>query len=189
MRHVTFRPSGDELRNRNDVIHKPTAAVLDLPRPEDRNASGRNMVGQVLRLSGSASKNTAFGNSVGMQRSTLIPIFAALRFITGICAWLAPNTTGRLIGLNSGDDQPFTAQLFGSRELTLAVAITDTASPRLQARALQLGLLTDLMDVVAAVRGVRARTLSFTGAIVAGGGAALFAVLGVAALNGQERSA
>ncbi len=120
-----------------------------------------------------------------MQRSMLIGTLAALRFTTGIAAWMVPNTAGRLIGLSSGHDQPFTTQLFGSRELTLAVAITDAASPRLQERALQLGLLTDVLDVIAAVRGVRARTLSATGAIVAGGGAALFAGLGVAALNAQ----
>ncbi|WP_322860695.1 hypothetical protein U8D42_08400 [Mycobacterium europaeum] len=86
-------------------------------------------------------------------------------------------------------DQPFTTQLFGSRELTLAVAITDGASPRLRTRALQLGLLTDVLGVIAAVRGGRARTLSSTGAVVAGGGAALFAGLGVAALRGREQSA
>ncbi|MGK2903110.1 MAG: hypothetical protein ACSLE7_09600 [Mycobacterium sp.] len=124
-----------------------------------------------------------------MQRSMLIGTLAALRFTTGIAAWMVPNTAGRLIGLSSGHDQPFTTQLFGSRELTLAVAITDAASPRLQERALQLGLLTDVLDVIAAVRGVRARTLSATGAIVAGGGAALFAGLGVAALNAQGQSA
>ena len=124
-----------------------------------------------------------------MQRRVLIRTFAALRFTTGIAAWIAPNPTGRLIGLNAGRDQPFTTQLFGSRELTLAVAITDAASPRLQTRALQLGLLTDALDVIAAVRGVRARTLSPTGAIVAGGGAALFAGLGVAALRTAEQLA
>ncbi|MHA3021174.1 hypothetical protein ACXPWS_13045 [Mycobacterium sp. BMJ-28] len=70
--------------------------------------------------------------------------------------------------------------------LTLALAITDPASSRLRTRALQLGLLTDTLDVVAAVRGIRARTLSPTGAILAGGGAALFAGLGLAALNGQK---
>ncbi|MBB2992787.1 hypothetical protein FHR72_004291 [Mycolicibacterium iranicum] len=120
-----------------------------------------------------------------MQRGAIIRTFAALRFATGVAAWLAPNATGRLIGLNSGRDQPFTTQLFGSRELTLAVAITDTVSPQLQTRALQLGLLTDVLDVIAAVRGVRARTLSSTGALVAGGGAALFAGLGVVALGGR----
>ncbi|CDO29723.1 hypothetical protein BN979_02521 [Mycolicibacterium vulneris] len=92
------------------------------------------------------------------------------------------------MGLSAGRDQPLTTQLFGSRELTLAVAITETSSPRLQTRALQLGLLTDLLDILAAVRGIRARTLSATGAIVAGGGAALFAGLGVGALTSREQS-
>jgi hypothetical protein len=123
----------------------------------------------------------------GMRPSPLIAIFAALRFATGIAAWLAPATTGRLLGFNSRRDQPFTTQLFGSRELTLAVAITDTTSPKLQTRALQMGLLTDVLDVIAAVRGIRAGTLSVTGTLLTGGGAALFAGLGLAALNDRNR--
>jgi hypothetical protein len=122
------------------------------------------------------------------NNSALIHTFAALRFATGVAAWRAPDKTGRLMGLSSGRDQPFTAQLFGSRELTLALAITEPASPRLRTRALQLGLLTDVLDVIAALRGVRGRTLSPTGAIVAGGGAALFAGLGIAALRGGDDS-
>ena len=89
---------------------------------------------------------------------------------------------------HAGRDQPFTTQLFGSRELTLALAITDSGSPQLQKRALQMGLLTDLLDVIAAARGIRARTLSPTGAVIAGGGAALFAGLGIAALRRDGRS-
>ena len=65
------------------------------------------------------------------QSSPLIRTFFALRFATGAAAWLAPNKTGRLIGLNAGRDHPFTTQLFGSRELTLASAITDSGSPQL----------------------------------------------------------
>ncbi|BBY26988.1 hypothetical protein GCM10023114_52580 [Mycolicibacterium sediminis] len=122
------------------------------------------------------------------QYTALVRIFAALRFATGAAAWLAPRRTGRLMGLSTGRDQPMTTQLFGSRELTLAVAITETTSPRLRTRALQLGLLTDVLDVMAAVRGRRAQTLSATGAIVAGGGAALFAGLGVAALTARDDS-
>ncbi|MBI3692563.1 MAG: hypothetical protein HY239_18385 [Mycolicibacterium aromaticivorans] len=123
-----------------------------------------------------------------MKRSALIRTFAALRFATGAAAWLAPVATGRAMGLNSGRDQPFTNQLFGSRELTLAVASTDAAAPQLQTRALQLGLLTDVLDVIAAVRGIRAGTLSPTGAVLGGGGAALFAVLGTSALTMRESS-
>ena len=120
--------------------------------------------------------------------STLVRTFAALRFATGVAAWLAPNKTGRLMGLSAGHDQPFTAQLFGSRELTLALAIIEPVSPQLRTRALQLGLLVDTLDVIAAVRGIRGHTLSATGAIVAGGGAALFASLGIAVLSVQGDS-
>lgn len=90
--------------------------------------------------------------------------------------------------LGSDRRQPFATQLFGSCELTLAVAITDTVSPQLRTRALQLGLLVDTLDVVAATRDVRRQTLSPTGAIVCGGGAALFVGLGLAALAAQSRA-
>ncbi|WP_244184781.1 hypothetical protein [Mycobacterium scrofulaceum] len=107
-----------------------------------------------------------------------------MRFATGVSAWLAPKRAAALLGLGSDRQQPLTTRLFGSRELTLALAITDTASPRLRARALQLGLLVDTLDVIAAVHGVRRHTLSPAGAVACGGGAALFACLGLAALAG-----
>ena len=119
--------------------------------------------------------------------SALIPTFAALRFATGVAAWLAPDKTARLLGLGSDHQQPFTTQLFGSRELTLALAITDPASPQLRTRALQLGLFADTLDIIAALRGIRRHTLSPAGAILAGGGATLFAGLGLAALAAQRR--
>lgn len=117
----------------------------------------------------------------------LIPTFAALRFATGVTAWAAPAKAARLFGLAGAERQPFTTQLFGSRELTLALAVTD-ASPRLRTRALQLGLLTDALDVVAALRGVQRRTLPPAGAVITGGGAALFLGLGLAALANQRRA-
>lgn len=76
--------------------------------------------------------------------------------------------------------------MFGSRELTLALAITDTASPQLRTRALQLGLLSDTLDVIAAFHGIRRQTLSPRGAILAGGGAALFGGLRRAALTAHR---
>ena len=118
----------------------------------------------------------------------LIPTFAALRFATGVGAWVAPDKAARLFGLGSDHRQPFITQLFGSRELTLAMAITDTASPQLRTRALQLGLLADTLDIIAALRGIPGHTLSAAGAILTGGGAALFAGLGVAALAAQRRA-
>jgi hypothetical protein len=68
------------------------------------------------------------------------------------------------------------------------MAITDTASPQLRTRALQLGLVADTLDIIAALRGIRRHTLSQAGAILTGGGAALFAALGVAALAAQRRA-
>jgi hypothetical protein len=119
--------------------------------------------------------------------SALIPTFTALRFATGVAAWAAPARAARLFGLASGNQQPFITQLFGSRELTLALAVTD-ASPRLRTRTLQLGLLTDALDIIAALRGIRRETLPPASAIVTGGGAALFLGLGLAALADQKRT-
>jgi hypothetical protein len=107
--------------------------------------------------------------SLQNQRA-LIRVFAALRFATGVSAWLAPAKTARIMGLGSDHQQPLTA-------------------PKLRTRALQLGLLVDGLDVLAAVGGVRRHTLSVPGATFAGGGAALFAVLGVMALSGEKRPA
>jgi hypothetical protein len=121
------------------------------------------------------------------SKRALILTFAALRFTTGAAAWLAPNKTARLLGLGSKHQQPFTAQLFGSRELTLALAITDSASPQLRHRALQLGLLVDALDVIAAVGGIRRGTLPTRAAVLTGGGAALFAGLGLAGLTSPTR--
>ena len=120
--------------------------------------------------------------------SALIPTFAALRFATGVAAWAAPNRAARLFGLASAKQQPFITQLFGSRELTLALAVTE-ASPQLRHRALQLGVLTDALDIIAALRGIRHQTLPPAGAIVTGGGAALFLGMGLTALANLKRAA
>jgi hypothetical protein len=81
------------------------------------------------------------------------------------------------------DQQPLTAQLFGSRELTLAVSVAASTTPALHVRALQLGVLVDALDVLATMRGIKAGTLATRGVLVSGGGAMLFAAMGIAALN------
>jgi hypothetical protein len=58
----------------------------------------------------------------------------------------------------------------------------------LRTRALPLGLLGDTQDVIAAFHGIRRQTLSPRGAILAGGGAALFGGLGLAVLTAQSRA-
>ncbi|OSC28373.1 hypothetical protein B8W69_11195 [Mycobacterium vulneris] len=120
--------------------------------------------------------------------SALIPTFAALRFATGVVSWAAPIRAARPFGLGSAN-QPLLTQLFASRELTLALAVADPASPRLRTRALQLGLLTDALDIVATLRGIRHETLRPVGAIVTGGGAAVFLGMGLTALANQKRAA
>lgn len=118
--------------------------------------------------------------------SMLIAAFAAMRFAVGAGSWLAPAASARFFGLGSENQQPFITQLFGSRDLALAIAITDTTSPQLRTRALQLGVLADTLDTIAALRGISRHTLSTRGAILGGGGAVFFAGLGLAALAAQE---
>ncbi|WP_256714863.1 hypothetical protein [Mycobacterium colombiense] len=54
---------------------------------------------------------------------------------------------------------------------------------------MQLGLLTDALDIVATLRGIRRQTLRPIGAIVTGGGAAVFLGMGLTALANQKRAA
>ena len=92
--------------------------------------------------------------SIPNQRTIIRSIFrTAIRYRGERVA--CPNQDRATYRLGSDGQQPFTTQLFGSRELTLAMAIMDT-SPELRTRALQLGLLVDSLDVLAAVGGVSA---------------------------------
>jgi len=107
-----------------------------------------------------------------------------LRFAIGASAWLAPNTTAKVFGLDS-DANPqaaYLARLFGIRDVGLAVS-ANASTGESKTLAWQIGIACDLFDAVAAVLGGRNGTLSKQTAVMAGGTAVLAAGLGVAALQ------
>jgi hypothetical protein len=116
-----------------------------------------------------------------------VQILSGLRVAIGAGAWAAPNTTGKLFGLDP-DNNPqasFLARLFGVRDVALGLGTTATTG---SSRRLwwQLGIACDLADAAAAVLAARNGTLPKAAAVLAGGTAIAAAGLGVAALASTE---
>ena len=113
-----------------------------------------------------------------------IQTLSGLRAWIGTSAWLAPNLTGRLFGLDP-DDNPqaaFLARLFGIRDAALAAGTLGTDGPA-RAKWLQLGVACDLADAAAAYLAGRNGTIPRHAAAMAGVTAVAAAGLGVAALS------
>ncbi len=112
---------------------------------------------------------------------------SALRLAIGVSAWAAPNTTGKVFGLDAvaNPQLPYMARLFGVRDVALAAFATQ-ASAESKPLAWQLGIACDVLDAVAAGLGARNGSLSKQTAILAGGTALLAAGLGAAALQAGE---
>lgn len=115
-------------------------------------------------------------------------VVALTRATAGAGAWLAPDTTWRLVGLGPLPDRGSTAtvtRLFGVRDLALAWAVAQPDA-RLRRTALATGVVIDSVDAVAGVLGARggAPRASILGVSV---GAAALALLGVVAFAESER--
>jgi hypothetical protein len=112
-----------------------------------------------------------------------VQLLSGLRVAVGAGAWAAPNTTGKLFGLDP-DNNPqasFMARLFGIRDIALGLGTTATTG---SSRRLwwQLGIACDLADAAAAALAARNGTLPKVAAVMAGTTAIAAAGLGVAAL-------
>ena len=104
----------------------------------------------------------------------------AARLGVGAIALLAPGAAARVFGIDPVRYDAFVARLFGSREVALDVALLAADGAQVRQAAL-IGAAVDGVDVVSAAVEVRRGNLSTYGAIVGGGGAALFAALGLLA--------
>src|SRR3954447_19728828 len=73
---------------------------------------------------------------------------AGLRLAVGVGAWLPPNLTGRMFGLDpaSNPQSVYMARLFGIRDVALGVGAL-SAAPEARRLWLQLGLLSHVADV------------------------------------------
>jgi hypothetical protein len=113
---------------------------------------------------------------------SLIRTFGAARMAVGAVSWIAPTFTARIFGLDPDGKQPVVTQLFGARDFALGL-LTATTSGRNREQVLRVGVAIDAIDAAASLRQIRAGTLSTHGAIGVGAGAALFALIGAAALR------
>src|SRR3954447_9287679 len=113
-----------------------------------------------------------------------VQMISGLRAWIGASAWLAPNLTGKLFGLDPGSNPQaaFLARLFGARDAALAAGTLGSAGEA-RTQWLRLGLACDLADAAAAYLAGRNGTIPKHAAIMAGGTALAAAGMGVAALN------
>ena len=111
---------------------------------------------------------------------------SVLRSLVGSGTWVSPAASWRTFGLGTLGDAPGTeliGRLFGVRDLALGVAISHPLRDVRRA-ALRAGVLCDTVDVVATLVALRRGAPRASGALV-GGGAALFAALGLLALRDE----
>ena len=111
-----------------------------------------------------------------------------LRAAIGAGAFLAPQITGRLFGLDvEGNPQaPYLARLFGVRDVALAYGVATTTDVS-RSQWLQIGIACDLADAVAGILAGRGGELPPATAALVTGTALTAAALGVAALQGQDQ--
>src|SRR6185503_11457591 len=116
-----------------------------------------------------------------------VQMLAGLRAQIGTSAWLAPNLTGKLFGLDpEGNPQAaFMARLFGVRDIALAAGTLGSAG-NARTQWLRLGVACDLADAAAAYLAGRNGTVPKHAAVLAGGTALAAAGMGVAALSQGE---
>src|SRR4051794_36059736 len=109
-----------------------------------------------------------------------------LRVAIGSAAWVAPNRTAELFGLDAKNNptSSFLARLFGVRDIALGVQAARSAGPS-KRLAWQLGIPCDLFDAAAAILARRNGTLGTRAAVMAGATALVAAGLGVAALQAE----
>lgn len=110
---------------------------------------------------------------------------AAARAAIGLGAWLAPDLTVRLFGMDPERSNRFVGRLFGARELALAATLL-AAPPAAVAPVAAVGAAVDAVDAVAGFDEARRGNLSARAVILGPVGAVLFAALGVIVARGAR---
>ncbi len=111
-------------------------------------------------------------------------LLSGIRLGVGVGAWVAPNLTGKVFGLDSyaNPQMAFMARLFGARDVALAVGTNGTLPAQRQLW-WQIGIACDLLDAGAAYLSYKDGTVPKVSAILAGGTALAAAGLGAAAMS------
>lgn len=112
-----------------------------------------------------------------------------VRGAIGVGAWTAPRLSGRLFGLDpeANPQAAYLGRLFGVRDAVLAVGVATNAGKQ-RAQWLQLGVVCDLADAVAGVLAGRRGELPPQATVMVTATALVAAGLGIAALQGSDRS-
>ena len=113
------------------------------------------------------------------QRETAINAIAAGRVAVGAGAWLLPNLSGRLFGLDpEGNPQlPYVGRLFGARDVALGAGAL-RASRKSRRAWVQAGLACDVADLAAGVLAGARGQLPMGAAALVSATAGAFAVAG-----------
>jgi hypothetical protein len=109
-------------------------------------------------------------------------ILGAGRTAIGLGAWLAPDSTARVFGIDPERSDRFIARLFGVRDAALGAALLAAPAPAVKPLA-AVGTAIDALDAVAGFDEHRRGTLSPTTAVLGPGAAVAFAVLGLLVLR------
>lgn len=100
------------------------------------------------------------------------------RLLIGTGAWLAPDLTVRVFGMDPDRSDRFVGRLFGSREFALAATLL-AAPPGLVAPVAAIGAAVDTADAIAGFGERRRGNLSTRATILGPVGAVGFAALGI----------
>lgn len=122
-----------------------------------------------------------------MDKQSASSTLGALRIVIGLVSWVAPNVAGRLFGLDvkNNPQAPYLARLFGIRDLVMGIA-TLTTSGETQASWLRAGVMCDVADTAAALRGGSDGYLPTATTVMLTAPAVAATALGVAALQGGD---
>lgn len=117
---------------------------------------------------------------------SIVRNLVATRASIGAGAWLAPNLSGRLFGLDpdANPQASYLGRLFGVRDIALAVG-TAKSTGLDRKRWLMLGVACDFADAAAGVLAGRSGTLPKLATVLVTGTALAAAGLGIAALSGE----
>ena len=111
----------------------------------------------------------------------------AARASIGLGAWLAPDLTVRVFGMDPERSDRFVGRLFGSREFALAAALL-AAPPGAVAPVAAIGAAVDGFDAIAGFGEARRGNLSTRATILGPIGAVFFAALGVHVARSAART-
>ncbi len=100
------------------------------------------------------------------------------RAMIGIGAWIAPDLTVRLFGMDPTRSDRFVGRLFGAREMALAGSLLAAPNSAL-APVAALGAAVDAVDAIAGFDERRRGNLSTRATILGPVGALLFVALGI----------